>query len=124
MPNARVYDLGTQVKLFDKGIAASLVAAVWLYFKRIFKLPLLNQVLSLTICSILLPPVSHDYTLIQMYAPWAIVHADYRYAGQFKALVLLVLLLLALRFPLENESWDNESLSDNGMFSYEGNDAK
>ncbi len=62
-----------------------LLAAVWgvtVYFVRIRKLPVINQVLCLCIASILLPPTSFDYTLIHLYAPWAllILHAVDRYA--------------------------------------------
>src|ERR1035437_10130218 len=39
------------------------IAGIALYFLRIRRLPLLNQLLSLCIASILLPPMSHDYTL-------------------------------------------------------------
>lgn len=45
--------------------------AVWLL--RIRRLPIINQVLCLTIATILLPPVSYDYTLLHLYAPWAML---------------------------------------------------
>ena len=54
------------------GIAA-LVFACALYFMRIRYLPVANQLLSLCILSILLPPTSHDYTLLHLYFPWAIM---------------------------------------------------
>lgn len=44
-----------------------------LYFLVIRKLPLLNQVLSLCILSILLPPTSHDYTLLNLYVPFGLL---------------------------------------------------
>lgn len=44
-----------------------------LYFIRIRKLPLANQLLILTVSSITLPPTSFDYTLVQLYAPWAVL---------------------------------------------------
>ncbi len=39
-----------------------------LFFLRIRKLPLPNQVLCLTVAAVVLPPVSYDYTLIHLYA--------------------------------------------------------
>lgn len=40
---------------------------ILLFFVRIRHLPLTNQVLSLAIAAILLPPVSYDYTLLHLY---------------------------------------------------------
>ena len=45
--------------------------AVWLL--RIRRLPLINQVLCLSVATILLPPVSYDYTLLHLYIPWALL---------------------------------------------------
>ena len=45
------------------------VVGVALYFFRIRRLPMLNQVLALTSCAILLPPFSVDYTLLQQLLP-------------------------------------------------------
>ena len=115
---------------------------IWLYCARLRRLPLLNQVLALSIAAILFPPVSHDYTLINLYASWAmlvfyilrrgrepipkaavwmlacfallftsqnyIVYAGARYAGQFKAIILLVLLWVAASSPLKDAIWDLE----------------
>ena len=50
--------------------AAAAVLAVCL---RIRNLPLLNQVLALSVAAILFPPVSFDYTLLNLYAPWALL---------------------------------------------------
>ena len=47
------------------------VALAVLYWTRLRKLPVLNQLFALTACSIVLPFVSYDYTLVHMYAPWA-----------------------------------------------------
>ena len=49
------------------------------YFARIRKLPFVNQVLCLTLATVMLPPVSFDYTLIHLYTPfalWALLLAD------------------------------------------------
>lgn len=53
-------------------LVVSLVGLI-LYFARIKKLPLLNQALCLCIASILLPPTSHDYTLMHLYVPWGLI---------------------------------------------------
>jgi hypothetical protein len=49
------------------------IAGVLLYFDVIRKLPVVNQVICLTVATILLPPVSYDYTLLHFYLPWALV---------------------------------------------------
>ena len=48
-------------------------AGTLLYVVRIRKLPITNQLLCLSIASILLPPTSFDYTLIHLYAPWVLL---------------------------------------------------
>ncbi len=47
------------------------VTGIALYFWRIQLLPVINQVICLTVAAVLLPPLSYDYTLIHLYAPWA-----------------------------------------------------
>ncbi len=59
---------GSSVYLLCGGLAAGL-----LYLVRIWRLPLLNQVLALVLCSVLLPPFSADYTLLHLYCPWALI---------------------------------------------------
>jgi hypothetical protein len=44
-----------------------------LFFWKIRLLPRANQILALTVVSILLPPVSADYTLVHLYTPWAVL---------------------------------------------------
>ncbi len=116
-------------------VAASL--GIVLYFVRVRKLPVINQLLSLCIASILLPPTSFDYTLMHLYAPWVLlvfyaVHAwrnerqrsvspallpallcfavlfapltefianGETFGGPIRALVLVLLLVLALTCP-------------------------
>jgi hypothetical protein len=114
------------------------IVGLWLYFRKIRYLPLLNQILALTTCTILLPWWSGDYTLVHLYVPWAMLvlwivdhsssadppeprrmlwflapfaivftpqsylifnHIDW--AGQIKAVALLVLLISTVRMPLE-----------------------
>ncbi len=42
-----------------------------LYALRLRRLPLLNQFIALTVCSVLLPFISYEYTLIHLYFIWA-----------------------------------------------------
>lgn len=46
---------------------------LFLYFWRIQRLPVTNQVLCLTVAAISFMPVSFDYTLIHLYIPWALL---------------------------------------------------
>jgi hypothetical protein len=48
---------------------------VALYFLRIRGLPLLNQMLALTVCALLLPPLSLEYTLLHLLLPFALLAA-------------------------------------------------
>ena len=118
-------------------MAVTAVSGVILYFVRIRHLPLINQVLCLCIASILLPPVSYDYTLIHLYVSWALlvvlaqeqckdeqdripglmpaficfavlmspesefIRDGVRFSDQIKALTLIVLMYIALRYPFE-----------------------
>ena len=49
------------------------IGGVALYTLRICKLPMLNQLLALTICAVLLPPLSADYTLLELLVPFALL---------------------------------------------------
>ena len=40
---------------------------------RLRRLPVLNQVIALSVVTVLLPPVSFDYTLLNLYAPWGLL---------------------------------------------------
>ncbi len=53
-------------------IKIAAVLATALYFLRIRKLPVINQISILLILSITLPPVSFDYTLLHIYICWGI----------------------------------------------------
>ena len=114
-----------------------------LYFDKIRRLPIVNQVLCLTIASILLPPVSYDYTLLHLYAPLVLLvflafdQADRAMPGltaalvcfaillapetefmfkahsvgaQIKALTLVALMVIALRYSFPSE-FDNNAES-------------
>lgn len=49
------------------------LAGLAIYFLRIRRLPWINQITCLTVCSILLPPLSYDYTLLHLYVPIALL---------------------------------------------------
>ena len=54
-------------------VPLSALAAAVLYFLRVRKLPVLNQVLAVTIFALLLPGMSWDYRLLHLLAGWAFV---------------------------------------------------
>jgi hypothetical protein len=54
-------------------MAAMVVTGLTLYFGRIRRLPMLNQVLALTTASIVLTPFSSDYTLIHLLVPFTLL---------------------------------------------------
>ncbi len=68
---ARMIERYTWMLPYYYGCAA--IGGLSLFFYRIIWLPRLNQIASLIILSILLPPASYDYTLIHMYIPWAVL---------------------------------------------------
>ena len=49
------------------------IGGLALWFLRIRRLPVLNQVLALSVCAVLLPPVSFDYTLLHLYVGFGCV---------------------------------------------------
>ncbi len=54
-------------------MATMAVGGVLLYILRIRYLPRTNQVIALVVISILIPPISYDYTLIHLYLCWAVL---------------------------------------------------
>jgi hypothetical protein len=118
--------------------AAASTGIALLYLFRIRKLPVANQLLCLSIASILLPPVSYDYTLMHLYIPWALlalyaqgnhvhrlvpgltaafvclailvspetefIYHGTVFGGQIKAVVLVVLMGIGLRYPFTDEA--------------------
>jgi hypothetical protein len=120
-------------RLLTAYMAFASVAGLALYFLRIRFLPILNQILCLCVASILLPPTSHDYTLIHLYVPWGLmvlyaigearvgrktdglvaafvclailmsaeselVYRSLGHSGQLKAVVLVVLMYIGLKY--------------------------
>ncbi len=55
------------------------------FFGRLRKLPVANQLLGVTVFMLMFPPVSYPYTLMHLYAPWAVLlllEADAERAGE------------------------------------------
>jgi 2-iminobutanoate/2-iminopropanoate deaminase len=79
-------------------LAVAAVAGTILFFLRIQRLPPINQVICLCLASVLLPPVSYEYTLIYLYVPWAllVILAFHRSAMGRPALPGLQLALLTM----------------------------
>jgi hypothetical protein len=73
--HARHFDRPGVLPTFEEstrvyGILAPLAFAI-LYVVRLRHLPLLNQFMGLTLCSLLLPYISYEYTLVYVYLMWA-----------------------------------------------------
>jgi hypothetical protein len=62
--------LNTTLRIY---MLAAALAGTALYFVVIRKLPMLNQVLALTLCAVLLPPLSADYTLVELLLPFGLL---------------------------------------------------
>ena len=56
-------------------LVATAAAGLALFFAKIRRLPMLNVVLALTICAVLLPPLSLEYTLVHLLLPFALLCA-------------------------------------------------
>ncbi len=83
-------------------IAATVGAA--LYFWRIRNLPVTNQIAALCVASILLPPTSHDYTLLHLYVPFALLVVMAVKAGEKTVPGLLAAMVcFAVLFSSESE---------------------
>jgi hypothetical protein len=85
-------------------LATGALAGIALYFLKIRHLPLINQVLCLSVASILLPPVSYDYTLMHLYIPWAMLVL---YAQQQTSTVRNVAARISPDSPLRNVAAQN-----------------
>jgi len=79
-----------------------------LYLWRIVRLPLANQLLFLTIGMIALPPYSFDYTLLHLYAAWAVIALGALDEQTSRKPVLIVMVLLAVLLSPQNYvQWKN-----------------
>lgn len=54
-------------------IALAGTLALIVFFTRVTRLPQTNQLIVLFAAMVLLPPVSYDYTLVHLYAPWTLL---------------------------------------------------
>ena len=82
-------------------LAVAAVSGVVLYFVRIRRLPVWNQILCLTLASILLPPTSFEYTLLHLFVPFAmytLLLVGYERVGRAAPHVYFVLACFFLLF--------------------------
>lgn len=54
-------------------LAVAALAAGLIYLFFAMRLPVINQVLFLTVAALVLPPTSFDYTLLHLYTPWVML---------------------------------------------------
>jgi hypothetical protein len=124
---------------FYTPLMAGMVPA--LYFLRVRRLSMPNQLLFLTVVSILVPPTSGDYTLLQLYVPLVVLmlfaldgrmaavapvfvvlalvltplnllfHAGASLQGQIRSVLLCVLLWLTVRGDFVRENWKSAEVS-------------
>jgi hypothetical protein len=83
-------------------MAVAAAIGLILYFWRIRTLPRANQILALTLASILLPPVSADYTLVHLYIPWGVlvlISISLKDAQKVRGLVLSFVCMAFLMAP-------------------------
>jgi hypothetical protein len=93
-------------QLFNAYVVVGAFAGLSIFFVKIRHLPLINQVLCLCVASILLPPVSYDYTLMHLYIPWAmlVLFAQEQWASRLTVAGLTAaFVLLAFLFAPESE---------------------
>ena len=84
------------------------VTMLLVYCLRLRRLPLANQIVALSVCMVLLPPTSFEYTLTEMYGAWGVLvwlavrsAAESReVAGLRAALGLLAVLFSPLRLVM------------------------
>jgi len=87
------------------------VLGLILWMTRIRHLPLANQLLALTVASILLPPLSFEYTLTLLYLPWtvlilaAVSTPSANHARALQSVLLLVAVLLSPLLELTHHTW-------------------
>ena len=81
------------------------VSCLVLYFTRIWRLPLPNQIVALSILAVLIPPVSYDYTLLNLYVGFVVLVVigtrAYR-AGMMIPHLLTYMVLFAVVFTPES----------------------
>ena len=100
-----LYPLGLSLRhLLAFYVPLTLAISLVLYVVRIRNLPRSNQIVILSVCSVLLPPTSFEYSLVQLYGAWGVlvllaVHAarqGHRVPGLAISLALFALVLSPL----------------------------
>lgn len=80
-------------------------AMLVLYLVRVRHMALANQIVILSVCMVLLPPTSFDYTLVQLYGAWAVLSCvAVRAAAHGKRVrgLAAAMILLAIVFTPQN----------------------
>jgi hypothetical protein len=69
-PDTTVFQIsGLETAATIYGVAAP-VAFILFYWRRLYRLPVLNQLIALLILSVMLPFISNEYTLVHIYIAW------------------------------------------------------
>ncbi len=53
--------------------AAGAVVMAWVFFGRVSRMPVANQLLAVSVFMVMLPPISYFYTLVDLYTPWLVL---------------------------------------------------
>jgi hypothetical protein len=85
--------------LLDGYLLLAAAFGLALYAWKIRNLPRANQILALTVCAILLPPVSSDYTLMNLYIPWAVLVLIAVSGNQGRGVMLSLVCMAILMAP-------------------------
>lgn len=89
--------------LLQRYMLAAAMFCLVLFFGRVIRLPLVNQVMFVTVASVLLPPASFDYTLINLYVPFAwvvlVIVRQWRQGAVMPVLTSVMVLLGLLMGP-------------------------
>ncbi len=112
LPHASAVPNGARLgQLASVYLFSAAAVGVLLYTTFIRKLPVVNRILCLTTASILLPPVSFDYTLLQLYAPWALLvfYTLERQSSLTRGLTATLCSFAILLAPETEFIWNEES---------------
>jgi hypothetical protein len=66
-------DPATIARILSRYTLIAATSGIVLFFTRIRKLPVINQVLCLTVAELVLPPLSQSYTLLNLYIAWGLL---------------------------------------------------
>lgn len=85
--------------VLDVYLVLAAAAGLFIYAWKIRNLQRANQIMALTVCAILLPPVSSDYTLINLYIPWAVLVLIAVSGGQGRGITLSLVCMAIVMAP-------------------------